>query len=186
MRSPSSEPVGTDGPFGGVVLLLSVEEAARALGLGRSKTYELIAAGESRWSTSAGVLGCRSTRSRPSSSASGRAETLRKPFTSSGVVLRWPNTDGRPLDYSNWRRRVWLPAVDTAGLQGLGFHDLRRANATAMVRAKVDVKTAQVRLGHADPRLTLAIYAQATTEGDEEAAERLGDRFMGRSGRNGG
>ena len=34
--------------------------------------------------------------------------------------------------------------------------------------------------------MTLAIYAQATTEGDEEAAERLGDRFMGRSGRNGG
>lgn len=34
------------GSGGGVVLLLSVEEAARALGLGRSKTYELIAAGE--------------------------------------------------------------------------------------------------------------------------------------------
>ncbi len=30
----------------GVVLLLSIEEAARALGLGRSKTYELIAVGE--------------------------------------------------------------------------------------------------------------------------------------------
>lgn len=29
-----------------VVLLLSIEETARALGLGRSKTYELIAAGE--------------------------------------------------------------------------------------------------------------------------------------------
>ncbi len=30
----------------GVVLLLSVTEAARALGLGRSKTYELIASGD--------------------------------------------------------------------------------------------------------------------------------------------
>jgi len=30
----------------GLVLLLSVEEVARALGIGRSKTYELIAAGE--------------------------------------------------------------------------------------------------------------------------------------------
>lgn len=30
----------------GAVLLLSIEEAARTLGLGRSKTYELIAAGE--------------------------------------------------------------------------------------------------------------------------------------------
>jgi integrase len=42
----------------------------------------------------------------------------------------------------------------------------------------VDIKTAQIRLGHSDPRLTLAIYAQATREGDEEAASRLGGRFM--------
>lgn len=33
-------------PGEGLVLLLSIEEAARALRLGRSKTYELIAAGE--------------------------------------------------------------------------------------------------------------------------------------------
>jgi len=93
---------------------------------------------------------------------------------------------GKPLDYTWWRRKVWLPALDAAGLGGVGFHDLRRANATEMVRAKVDIKTAQARLGHSDPRLTLAIYAQATTEGDAEAAERLGDRFMGRSARTSG
>jgi hypothetical protein len=80
-----------------------------------------------------------------------------------------PNTDNRPLDYGNWRLRIWLPAVAAAELTGLGFHDLRRANATAMVRQNVDLKTAQTRLGHSDPRLTLAVYAQATTEGDDEA-----------------
>lgn len=35
-----------EGRESGLVLLLSVNEAARALGIGRSKTYELIAAGE--------------------------------------------------------------------------------------------------------------------------------------------
>jgi len=94
-------------------------------------------------------------------------------------ALLFPNADGSPLDYSNWRRRVWLPAVVAAGLRGIGFHDLRRANATAMVLDGVDVKTAQARLGHSDPRLTLAIYAQATNEGDRRAADRLGSRFMG-------
>jgi integrase len=64
-------------------------------------------------------------------------------------------------------------------LEGLNFHDLRRTNATAMVAEGVDVKTAQARLGHSDPRLTLAIYAQATTEGDRRAAERLGAKLMG-------
>jgi integrase len=73
---------------------------------------------------------------------------------------------------------VWLPAVELAGLDGIGFHDLRRTNATAMVLDGVDVKTAQARLGHADPRLTLAIYAQATSEGDKSAAEKLGARLM--------
>lgn len=94
-------------------------------------------------------------------------------------ALLFARPDGRPLDYSNWRRRVWLPAVHLAELDGLGFHDLRRMNATAMVLDGVDVKTAQARLGHSDPRLTLAIYAQATGEGDKAAAEKLGARLMG-------
>jgi integrase len=94
--------------------------------------------------------------------------------------LLFPNSEGEPLDYSNWRRRVWEPAVKAAGLERLGFHDLRRTNATAMVAEGVDVKTAQARLGHSDPRLTLAIYAQATTEGDRSAAQKLGNRLMGR------
>jgi hypothetical protein len=42
----------------------------------------------------------------------------------------------------------------------------------------VNVKTAQTRLGHSDPRLTLAIYAQAATEGDRSAAQKLGDALM--------
>ncbi len=69
-------------------------------------------------------------------------------------------------------------ALAAARHHGLTFHDLRRANATGMVVEGVDLKTAQTRLGHSDPRLTLAIYAQATSEADQEAARRLGARFM--------
>jgi integrase len=93
-------------------------------------------------------------------------------------ALLFAGSSGRPLDYSNWRRRVWVPAVERAGLVSLGFHDLRRTNATAMVLEGVDVKTAQARLGHSDPRLTLAVYAQATGEGDRSAAQKLGARLM--------
>jgi integrase len=55
---------------------------------------------------------------------------------------------GGPIRYANWRNLVWLRACRAVGLDGLGFHDLRRANATALVRLGVDVKTAQQRLGH--------------------------------------
>ena len=48
-----------------------------------------------------------------------------------------------------------------------------------MVMEGVDVRTAQARLGHSDPRLTLAIYAQATDEGGRAAADKLGARLMG-------
>jgi integrase len=54
------------------------------------------------------------------------------------------------------------------------------ANATGLVLEGIDLKTAQTRLGHTDPRLTLGIYAQASTEADRQAAERLGERFLPR------
>ncbi len=94
-------------------------------------------------------------------------------------TLLFTTDSGSPLDYTNWRRRTWTPATVRAGLSGASFHDLRRAAATLLVVEGVDLKTAQTRLGHSDPRLTLGIYAQASSSADRAAADRLGDRFFG-------
>lgn len=115
-----------------------------------------------------------------------------------GDSLLFAAPDGGLLRYSDWRRDAWVPAALAAGFSRevadarragrtrteptLGFHDLRRMNATEMIRLNIDVKTAQHRLGHADPRLTLALYADATTEADLEAAERLGGRLLASTG----
>lgn len=93
--------------------------------------------------------------------------------------LVFTDEDGNPLRYSNWRRRVWLPAAAAAGCAGAGFHDLRRLNATTLVVEGIDVKTAQTRLGHADPRTTLAVYASAPASIDRVAADVIGERFFG-------
>jgi hypothetical protein len=53
--------------------------------------------------------------------------------------------------------------------------DKVRTSPRTSFRKGVDVKTAQARLGHSGPRLTLGIYVQATTEGDRAAADLLGD-----------
>ena len=45
------------------------------------------------------------------------------------------------------------------------------------------MKTAQVRLGHADPRMTLAIYASDPASVDRAAAEVIGERFFGQDGK---
>lgn len=86
--------------------------------------------------------------------------------------------DGGPLDYADWYHRDWKPACQAVGIPGLKFHNLRDANITGMVAEGVDVKTAQTRAGHADARVLLGIYAQATTEADRSAAERSADPFM--------
>jgi integrase len=97
-------------------------------------------------------------------------------------ALVFTDGEGGALCYSNWRRRVWVPAVTAAGGEGAGFHDLRRLNATTLVVEGIDVKTAQTRLGHADPRVTLSIYASAPASVDRTAADVLGERFFGGNG----
>ena len=42
---------------------------------------------------------------------------------------------GGLLHHSNFRRRVWLPAVAAAGLTGIHFHDLRHAGNTFTANA---------------------------------------------------
>jgi site-specific recombinase XerD len=69
--------------------------------------------------------------------------------------------------------------------EGLGFHHLRRASATGLVAAGVDVKTAQSVLGHTDARVTLDPYAQVVTEQQQAAADAMGARFLEPTARGG-
>lgn len=71
------------------------------------------------------------------------------------------------------------PRHERGGPERVSFHDLRRAAATALVRDGVDLKTAQTRLGHSDPRLTLASTPRRLLKRPGVAAERLGQRFFG-------
>jgi integrase len=112
------------------------------------------------------------------------------PADRQALLFRSPG--GGPLRYTNWLRRSWYPATIAAGVGrlvedgatgrhryvGLGFHDLRRASATSLVAAGVDVKTAQSVLGHSDARLTLDHYAQVVTEQQRAAADAMGARFF--------
>jgi integrase len=54
------------------------------------------------------------------------------------------------------------------------FHDLRHLSATEMVGQGMDPKTVAARLGHANPSVTLAVYAHAVEARDREAADGLG------------
>ena len=49
--------------------------------------------------------------------------------------LVFPSADGQPLRRSNFRRRVWLPAVAEASMAGFRFHDLRVRHEAPCIRA---------------------------------------------------
>ena len=111
------------------------------------------------------------------------ADVLSAPLARRGLTAADPDAfvfardDGRPLAYANWRRTVWQPACERAGVSTCQFHDLRRTNATALVAEGVDIKTAQSRLGHSDVRLTLDVYAQVVSAAELSAADMVGARF---------
>ena len=97
--------------------------------------------------------------------------------------LLFVTKEGMALDYSRWRSRVWVPACQAAGLPGLVFHDLRSIAATAHVAERVPVSVTQARLGHSSSRMTLDVYARATSADGRQAAEAVGARIRPRTAR---
>lgn len=86
--------------------------------------------------------------------------------------LVFPATEGGPMRRSNFRRRVWVPALRRVGLDGLRFHDLRHSAGTMAAMTGASTKQLMARFGHATPRAAL-IYQHATAEQDEAIAAAL-------------
>ena len=75
-----------------------------------------------------------------------------------------PSPVGYPLNYTNFRRRVLIPAFERAGLEGFTLHSLRRTHATMLVAKGYNAKAVQKRMGHSSIETTLKYYAVATEE----------------------
>ncbi len=79
---------------------------------------------------------------------------------------------GLPLERSNVRSRIWVPATDQVGLAGLRFHDLRHTAGTLAARTGATTKELMARFGHSSPRAAM-IYQHAAADRDRLIAERL-------------
>jgi integrase len=67
---------------------------------------------------------------------------------------------GTPLSHRNVTRRGYQPARDLAGLaKDLTFHDLRHAVVSRLIAAGLDPVVVAGVQGHADPHVTLKVYA---------------------------
>ena len=69
----------------------------------------------------------------------------------------------------------WRRARDKAGVElRWRLHDLRHWSATTAIADGHDIRTVANRLGHANPAMTLRVYAHAVETADRSVADRLG------------
>jgi integrase len=86
-----------------------------------------------------------------------------------GADFIFTTTSGQHPLVSNLLKAL-QSACSRAGVPRLTLHQLRHVHATLMVRAGMDPKTVQQRLGHTSLTMTLGLYAHALPSGDEQAA----------------
>jgi integrase len=78
--------------------------------------------------------------------------------------LVFSNERGRPLSNSNFRRRIYLPAIRSAGVPKVTIHDLRHTSASLAINNGADIISVSRMLGHSDTAMTLRKYAHFYTK----------------------
>jgi len=73
-------------------------------------------------------------------------------------ALVFPAPEGGPLRASSWRRRVWQPAIQSAGVAPLRPHDLRHTAVTLWIAAGASPKEIAVWAGHSSVSSVLDRY----------------------------
>jgi integrase len=89
--------------------------------------------------------------------------------------LVFVSAEGGPLRSGHVRRRVWAPAVEAAGLEGLTFHGLRHTAAGLMIELGAHPRVIQQRLGHASIRTTMDVYGSVLPAVDDAVTQGLGE-----------
>ena len=87
------------------------------------------------------------------------------------LIFVGPN--GAPLRRGNFRRRVWLKALNAAGLPSIHFHDLRHTGNNLTANAGASLRELMARMGHSSTRAAM-IYLHSTDERQREIADALG------------
>ncbi|MCD4853633.1 tyrosine-type recombinase/integrase [Arthrobacter sp. AK01] len=76
------------------------------------------------------------------------------------------------VNLDNWRKRVWLPALEAAGIDHARPHDLRHTYASWLIQSGVSIKEVGRLLGHASP-MTTERYAHLADIPAEQISEAL-------------
>ena len=83
------------------------------------------------------------------------------------------SAEGDPIRNSNFRRRVWTPALETAGVDKLTMHQMRHTAASIMAAEGWPLQAVKEQLGHSSILVTADTYSHLFDESRDELAARL-------------
>jgi integrase len=92
-------------------------------------------------------------------------------------ALVFASPAGALLRHSNFRRRVWLPALADTGLTGIHFHDLRHAGNHLIANEGANLRELMERMGHSTSRAAL-IYLHSTDDRQRALADAVASRAL--------
>ena len=88
------------------------------------------------------------------------------------------NSVGGPMNWSNFRRRVWKPALSAAGIDSaLRIHDLRHTAASILIAQGAHPKVVQEHLGHSSIVVTMDRYGHLYPEDRAKVTDALDAAF---------
>jgi integrase len=86
---------------------------------------------------------------------------------------------GGPLRLTNFRRRVWVPALRAAGLsEQVRIHDLRHTCVSLLIAQGEHPKSIQEHLGHSSIQVTIDRYGHLFPDESERLAEALEETYQ--------
>lgn len=80
---------------------------------------------------------------------------------------------GGPMHRGTFARQVWRPAVMSAGLDPLRFHDLRHSYVSLLIASGANVKAVAQWAGHSSPTVTLTRYSHVFDDHAEDVADAM-------------
>jgi integrase len=90
------------------------------------------------------------------------------------VTSTCPGLKNQAHHLTNFRNRLWLPALAAVGLEGIHLHDLRYTGNQLTANAGANPKELLTRMGHDSERAAL-IYLHSSGERQRALADAVGD-----------
>lgn len=91
--------------------------------------------------------------------------------------LVFPSARGTRTYRSNFSAYYWKPLLKRCGLPHCGAHALRHTYATLALSNGVPVTIVSKVLGHANPAITLKVYAHALKDDQQQSVKAIGNLF---------